>query len=420
MLFWKEGKKVICSLTFVLYAITVIAMYWSQFGTQLDAPITQPQPGLEYYGTVEREVPEVLLPAATEGLVSEYLSGSYVAYPFGLYKEVKLNEKDSTKLAEIIEELTGISKQELDNFTEYEAGGYVGTMDANGNPTYVYKEPVLPEMNIPTDLSYEHFKELMLRVDEIIGGGSKYSEKYIVNNFSRIPMTYEDALAEYEELMKGNNIAEGYMRLYCDYLGIILGIMPIFACVSLWQLDKKSQMEQLIYSRKISSVQIIGTRYLALVSSMVIPVVLTFVHALMGINSLYPNKDIDFGSAIAISALWLMPSILIVSGVGVLVSELISPFPAIFVQGVWWYISLEMNQLTGSITKWTLIIRHNTMGSTELFNRQFGDFVWNRTCYTILSLVVVGITMLIYEKKRKGVYHGKRMLRKNRKHESEA
>lgn len=42
----------------------------------------------------------------------------------------------------------------------------------------------------------------MRKADKIIGGGSKYSDDNIVGNFSRIPKTYEDALAEYEQFCK--------------------------------------------------------------------------------------------------------------------------------------------------------------------------------------------------------------------------
>ena len=155
----------------------------------------------------------------------------------------------------------------------------------------VYKEAVLPEYHLSEDISYAHFKELMAQADEIIGKGSKYSEKYLVNNFSHIPMTYEEALAEYEELMDDHNIANGYMRFFCDYLGIDLAIIPVFVCGGLWQMDKRSRMEQLIYSRKISSAKLIITRYLALICCMAVPVALTFFHAMIGLHNLYPEKN---------------------------------------------------------------------------------------------------------------------------------
>lgn len=412
MLFLKECKKTICSLTFVLYAAVIIAMYVSQFTTELDYPIMRPSPENSYYGSIVKEVPEVLMPAAVESLISEYLEGSYTAYPFMFYKKIRLKESDTEKIAGIIEELTGITRSELDYFTEYEAGGYYEQTDENGNMMIGYKEAVLPEYHLSEDISYEHFKELMTKADEIIGKGSKYGEKYLLSNFSTVPMTYEDALAEYEELMN-DNIAKAYMRLYCDYLGIDLAIMPVFVCVGLWQMDKRSRMEQLIYSRKISSAKLIITRYLALVGCMAVPVALTFFHAMIGLNKLYPEKNINFGEAAGLSVMWLLPSIMIVVSVGAFISELLSPLLAIFVQGVWWYAALGRNELTGSITKYTLVIRHNNLGKTRLFQQQFQDFIWNRTGYFILSIILIGLVIFVYEKARKGNYDGKRNIWKN-------
>ena len=399
MLFFKECKKIVCSMTFVLYVAAIVAMYISQFVPDLKSPVSAPQPGMSYYGTIEREAPELLMPAAVRSLLAEYMEESYVAYPLMFYKEVKLNEAETEEMAAIIE--------------GYQAGGYEAVFDEGGNTSLVYKESVMPEFELQ-DVSYARFKELMVQADELIGGGSKYSEKYLISNFSNVPMSYEDAMAEYEELMDEKNITEAYTRLYCDYMGIILAIMPVFVCVSLWQMDKKAQMEQLIYSRRTSSLQLIGTRYLALVCCMAVPVLLTFVHALWGVHTLYPEKEIVFSGAIGLGLYWLIPTIMMVTAFGALLSEILSPFLAIFVQGMWWYMALEMNELTGDISKWTLILRHNTLGEAELFARQFSDLLWNRTAYMILSLMLVGITILFYEKKRKGVVHDVR-IQKNHK-----
>lgn len=374
MLFWKECKKTICSLMFVLYSVAVIFMYISQFGPELDAPLAKPQPG-GTYNSVKKEVPEVLMPAATESLIGEYLAGSYIAYPFLFYKEVKLKESDSIKIAEIIEELTGITGQELNDFTEYQ---------------------------VAENVSYERFKELMKQADEIIGGGSKYSEQYLITNFSLIPMSYEEALEEYETVTDEKNIAESYSRLYCDYMGIALSIIPVFVCGGLWQMDKKSRMEQLVYSRRISSAKLITIRYLAMVICMLIPVLLTFIHAMLGVSALYPEKNICFGKAAGLALIWLLPEIMIVSGTGALISELISPFFAVFVQGIWWYAALEKNELTGSITKYTLMIRHNTLGQPALFELQFNNFIQNRIDYMLLSLLSAGLLIFVYDKIRQG------------------
>ncbi len=79
MLFFKECKKVLFSLTFILYVIAMFAMYFTQFHSDCDKPVREPRPGQNDYGTIEKEVPGILMPAAAESLVREYLSNSYQA-----------------------------------------------------------------------------------------------------------------------------------------------------------------------------------------------------------------------------------------------------------------------------------------------------------------------------------------------------
>lgn len=423
MLFIKECKKTVCSLTYVLYAVVILIMYIVQFVPELQAPLARPQDtgsnANADYGSIMKEEPEILMPAATKGLICEYLEGGYVTYPFGFYKNIRLKEEDSAKIAAVIEELTDLTKAQLDSFTAYEPQHYEDSLDENGEHVMVYKDAVLPIYNMSTDISYEHFRELMAYTDEIIGGASRYSKQYLLNNFAMIPMTYEEALAEYEEITDERNIAESYGRLYCDYMGIFLAIMPVFVCVGLWQMDKRSQMEQLIYSRKVSSVKLIMERYLALVSCMLLPIILTYLHAMIGVKRLYPEKAIHYAGIAVLTVIWLVPEIMIVTGMSIFVSELFSPLLAIFVQGAWWYTALQNNQNVGSITGYSLMIRHNTLGSADLFKMQYENFIQNRTRYLILSIITVLLTMVIYHRHRKGVGYEKRILRKNSVRKSE-
>lgn len=381
MLFRKECKKTLLSVTFWLYVVTVILMYGSQFGEALGEPLEPPGAGRGDYGSIVKEAPEILMPAAAEGLVEEYLRGSYIAYPFLFYKEVKLSADKTAQMAGIIQELTGMSAEELNAFAEYEA----------------------VEIRISKELTYERFRELMQEADRLIGGGSQYGTQFLMENFSRVPMDYEDALAEYEGVVADSNIASAYTRLYCDYLGIVLSVLPVFVCVSLWTMDRRVNMESLVYGRSCSSVKLVGIRYLALTVCMSIPVLLTYVHAMWSVWGLYPDKQFAWGQAFGLMAIWLFPNILIVSALGALLSELVSPLIVIFLQAAWWFLSISANRLTGSITKWTLVIRHNSLYKTELFRSQFENFVVNRCAYLVLSLLCVGLTMFLYDRKRKGV-----------------
>ena len=402
MLFLKECKKVICSMTFVLYVVTVIAMYMTQYGGE-HRIITEPRPETGDYGMTVREDPQLIMPAAVERLLGDYLSGSYPAYPILLYKNVKLKEDKRLEMRSLLEELTGLSGEEIDGFTGYrDAGFYSEGLDAGGNPIVQYQEAAIPVYSLPENLTYEHFCELMEQADRIIGGGSMYEVKSLANNFGRVPMTYEEALREYESLMAPGELGKAYLRLHCDYMGIDLAVMPVFVAAALWQLDKRARMQSLIYTRKSSAIKIVGTRYLALVSCMAVPVLLTLAYTVYTTCGMYPQTHIAWGRGLGMALLWLLPDILAVSALGALLTELFSPLLAIFLQCVWWILSLRGTELTGNVARFGLQVRHNALGRAVLWQSQWDNFVCNRLALVALALCCLALATWLYERRRRG------------------
>ncbi|MDE5853571.1 MAG: ABC transporter permease [Ruminococcus sp.] len=413
MIFLKECRKVLFSLTFLIYIVAVIGFYYTQFSpdTGKDKKLSPPIQGVEDYGTVIKETPEILMPAAAEGLVTEYLRGYYKAYPIGFYKEVKLSEKKSTQIAEIITEITGITKQELDSFSDFDEDGITMIPDGNGGYMPVVKEATLPEINIPDTMTYKHFRELMRKADKIIGGGSEYSDNFILGNFSRVPKTYDDAMADYNYIIEKDKVTGAYARLFCDYIGIIVSILPVFVAASLINADRKSRMEQLIYSRKISSAKLVFTRFTALITMLFIPVIILAFIASFSIIKLYPEYNTDFFAILKMSVYWLLPNILFSTALGMLLTEIFSPLIAVFAQGVLWFVSVMGNTgLTGNIRKLMLVCRHNSLYGRDVFIENLGEFIFNRLFYTTIALVIIMMTSWIYSMKRKGNFN---VIRKN-------
>ena len=381
MLFFKECKKVLFSLTFFIYCITVLAMYFTQFHADIGEPIEAPVQGYDNYGMAQKEIPEILMPEAVRSLITEYYSGSFTAYPYGFIKYVKLTEKQKARMEEIILEVSGLTMKGLEAHQYFE---------------------------IPGDLTYEHFRELMREADRIIGGGSKYSDDFIVGNFSYVPKTYEDALAEYESFLYEDKITGAYARLYCDYLGIVASILPVFVAVALANLDKRSRMEQLAFVRKISSVKLIFTRFFSLTAVLLIPLIVTAVIAQTKVSGIYRGQALD-SFAICIYALfWLVPNIMTASAVGMLLTETTSGLLAIVVQGAWWIMSIfsAAGGLTGRIGRFTLVMRHNSLMGHDAFFDRWENIVFNRIFFTVVSLLGIALTAFIYEQKRRGSFGG--------------
>lgn len=115
MLLWKEIKKTVLSITFAVFIIFLLAFAISQevlnFSNEI---ITVPQQG-EDYGTQQKEEPELIMPAAFSSLYKEFTANEYIAYPIGFYKNVKLNDTDQEKMAEIISTLSGVPVDDLLN-----------------------------------------------------------------------------------------------------------------------------------------------------------------------------------------------------------------------------------------------------------------------------------------------------------------
>ena len=58
---------------------------------------------------------------------------------------------------------------------------------------------------------------------------------------------------EYDNLVEKDGYTGGYLRLFCDYMGIIVAILPVFVVATRSLRDKRAKMKDLVYTRKVSS-----------------------------------------------------------------------------------------------------------------------------------------------------------------------
>lgn len=199
-------------------------------------------------------------------------------------------------------------------------------------------------------------------------------------------------------------IEGAYARLFCDYMGIVLAIMPVFCAVALTYLDRRYRMQDLVYTRKISSAKLVFTRYAALVLTMIIPAAVTVIIADFALSGYYPEYSLNLSVIPKLAAIWLIPNIMLAAAVGILITELSSPILAIFVQGTWWVTSLTgSTTLKGDISWFTLICRHNSLYDEDLFFADLNKFIFNRIFYTLFSLVLTALAALVFELKRRGI-----------------
>lgn len=390
MLLGKEIKKTAISITFFVVIIALLAMPFSQdvLNFSNHDVITAPKQG-EDYGIQQKKVPELIMPAAFNLLYNEFTANEYIAYPIGFYKNVKLNETDKEKMAEIISTLSGVSVNDL-----LTSANYI-------------------EVTLSDDISYEEFKECMKQADDLIGGGSNYSENNLLN-YSYVAITYEEAVTNYNLIVNEDKFTGAYARLFCDYVGIILSILPVFIAVAICLKDKRAKMNDLIYVRKTSSFKLILSRYFAVVISVMLPTVILAYISNSTVWGQYSGMALDYLAPLKYALGWLMPSVMIAAAIGMFFTELTGTPIAIAIQALWWFIDLNagVGRLRGVHTLFELTPRHNSLGNTQIFLDEFHTLVANRLMIAGIALLLVAVTVIIYEQKRRGKFSGYREIKR--------
>jgi len=418
-LFMKECRKIVTSIPYVIFVVVLLAFSYTQIIPEF-TKIEKPQVNQESYGMKSEELPELIMPEALKSLFNEFSANNYIAYPIGFYKNVKLNNKKQTEIAQILSDLTGVSKDELlKTAGEKSVGQSINIGDGSGlkqdeNGNYVFNVPDTTEntdnstkissVTLSESITYEHFLELMKQTDELIGGGSQYSNTHLIRNFGKVPVTYEEALADYNNIVEQDELTGAYARLFCDYLGMMVALLPVFVAVGIVLKDRKARMCELVFTRKASSAIIVITRYLAMLFTMMLPVLLMAAYATVSVNGMYSGVSLDYLAFFKYSLGWLLPTLMTSAAVGLLFTELTDSPIAIAIQGLWWFFGMfdGIKQLKGGYDGLVLSPRHNTLGNTQVYLESFRTLLVNRIFYTLLSALLVALTIIIYELKRRG------------------
>lgn len=397
-LFLKECKLTLKCTTYYIIIVCMLVFYNTQFGSfQM---ISKPKPNQESYGMTYSDDERVIMDSTLHVMIMEYNSNRYVTYPIGFYKEVTINEKKQEKILEIILKLTRLDKDEFISA--------LNTYLTDPNVTFEQLN-----LKVAEDISYEEFMNYMKEADKMLGGGSNYSESYVKNN-TRVPVTYEEALQEYNEIIEKDHLSGAYARLFCDYMGIILSILPVFLAVTRALRDKRAGANQVIYSKRVSSITVIMSRYLSIVVMIMLPVLL--IAGYVTAECLYfgagEGIKVDVFAFFKYSFLWLLPAVMISSSLGLFLTELTQTAIAILIMGAWWLVSLFMGvvDLKGGAYGWNLIPRHNIIGNYQAFIDNFKVLALNRLTYAFIAILLAAAAVFVYDLKRRGklAIYGKR------------
>lgn len=387
-LFIKECRQVLKSLVYYIYLVIFVLFITSQMSGEDE--LREPQPGLSYYGQTVTQDNGLIMEGTLANLIQEVGRNSFATYPIGFYKEVNLTDGEIEQVKAILERCTGKSFEMLDDEMEQQF-----IQNGVGGASY--------QAAVKEGLTYAEFEAAMEEVCDLVGKGSFY-EKSNYENSIRVPMTYEQAKEEFDALSTIDGLTRAYMRLFCDYAGIILSVLPIFIGVSRALRDKRAKVQQVIFSKSASGTQIIVSRYLANLVMISIPVFLT---ALLIQQPFYYRAQTmgvqgDIWAFLTVPGIWLLPEIMTVLAVSFLITEFTDTIWTIFLQVAWAFTSLiSATTLVGDFGL-KLVARWNTIGRTLLYSSLEKELLFNRGFYFLLAVVCVILTVLVYEKKRRG------------------
>ncbi|MCI8466483.1 MAG: ABC transporter permease subunit [Lachnospiraceae bacterium] len=419
-LFFKECKQTVKSLAFWAYVACLILFFVSQLG-ETDWRIIKPQPGHEgEYGHTYSTDEGLIITKTLRRLTEDYAQNSYTTYPFGFYKRVFLGEKKKAQMGEILAELTGKPVEELEqlgyDYINEESDFYKEA--AKSGIEIEMAEPPTPDFEdtLAEGVSFERFLELMEEVDDLLGGGSMYAPARVKNGV-QVPQTYEGALKEYQDIIEKDRYSGAFARLFCDYMGLMVAILPVFPAVARTLRDKRSKALPALYSKQASSACILLARYLALLTATMVPIVALagFAQIQCSVTAGTAGISADTFAFFKYVGGWMFPTATFTLAMGLFVSELTGSVAAILVQGILWFTSVfqSIDTLIGNFGL-KLIPRFNSLGNTELFERELSSLIGNRIFYGILSLILIASAVFVYDWKRKGggIHFGS--LRKNK------
>ena len=437
-LYLKECKKIASSIIFYLFIAILIFSWFQNFRgvTQteinwangmepadigFECPLlSKPSEKDDYFGSkVSEDNPEAIMTGVTRALLSEYEANSYATYPLGYYKAITLSGDEQKQVLGILCEITGLTEEELKNLPDDYFPAVTGTIisfdamnvDKDGNLNM--------EMGSGTDtksednkyahfvaqVTYEHFKELMRKMEAIIGEkGSQYSPKMMLTYFGMSEMNYEEALEEYNQTINQDKVTGGFARLFCDYMGLALGLYPVFLVVIIWMKDRMSNVIELVYSRKVSSIKLVLSRYLAVITMVLIPVLLLSLESLVLLMSFGAKNGIqvDCFAYIKYIIWWLLPEVMVVCAIGMFFTLLTDSPIAIVFQFLWWMVDKGVTGLSGDTKLTTLMIRHNTLRGNEIIQKDLQIICMNRLLMAGIGILFVILSIWVLTFKRKG------------------
>ncbi len=404
-LFGKECKMMLKSVSYYIFVIVFVWFISSQMDGSL-SEMERPKPDQSFYGTTYVQDKQLLMERKLAELTLDIYYGNFSTYPLGFFRNVKINDAEKQQLQKIVEECSG---KRFDDVLYGDLADYFTPTESEDMEEVVARTSGC-QVKVKESLTYEAFCEKMNQVCDIVGAGSAYEPKKMERGVS-VPMSYEQAVEEYQAMTEKDRVTGAFGRLFCDYASVMLAILPVFPAMACVLKEKRNKCSEVIYARQASSIAVVFSRYLACVVMMFLPVLISAI--VMQQPYLFHARTLglsaDLFGFVKYVILWLLPEIMAVTAAAFFLGQLTNGIFGIFIQAVWAYGDLmSAATLVGSFGM-RLVARWNTVGQTVYFEQLKGQFLMNRGFYAVLSLLFVLSAALLYGKRRGngGLLYGK-------------
>ncbi|MGG5371307.1 ABC transporter permease [Enterococcus sp. AZ196] len=395
MLLKKEFDLTFKSLTYWLVILFIGAFLFMQLGSDF-VSLKQPEPGQNDYGFTRTTNKEVIQRQTLHTLLQQYNNKRYNTYPFGFLKVVKPSKSDQAAIRDILERATG---QSIDELNQVQSRDKLTEEGQQINQTAMNEG-----VPIAKNYSFQSFQKDMSKIEKRIGKGSDFAEDTYLHQTIK-EMNYEEATARFQSILTEDRVSGAFARMSCDYLVIILGLVPVFIAATVVLRDKRAQSQLVISTKRISTFKLYGTRFLATILLLLLPIIL---FSLMpAVQSVYVAQKYQHTGDLLLFYQyilgWTLPTIVAVVGISFLVTTLFNGLVSVIFQVGFWLLSLMTNgrQVVGSVGL-NLMPRFNNVGSREIFEHIFSELVINRIFWFALGLICFFISCVIVDLKRKG------------------
>jgi hypothetical protein len=381
-----ESKYILKTMTFWVFVFTISLMFFTQFNIEKiekpDKDIKKIEDGYEnqgvifrgntlkekIYGIREVNNNEEEMKAFLILLKDSYNWGVVQKVRFGFVSEITLNNNQKSEIKEYINDILtgnkGIEEIDIYNFESYSI-----------------------------NISYDKFQKIVEKLVDEYGKNSEF------NDTLYIPKTYEEALEDYYNVINKDRYSNAHARLFSDYLGIVISVIPLFLAAFIFTRDKKNKVYQSIYTKNISSTKYILSKYLSLnILIFIVLIIFVSIATYQTIN-LYGINNIDLLAYYKYLIIWLMPTCLFVVVLSMLIS-IIFDSGLIVIPVI---LFLNINSILNLIGDYSLdkyIIRFNYVGEYQIYINNLNLILLNRIFYTIISFLMLIILIIVFDYKR--------------------